>query len=496
MNAVLLVAAAASVCADGVVLARADAGTNPYPLKMPLASGYQALYAPGYSWGQKFTTFNASTTSFAACANIALPGNTVSALITWDSITGLCSLGNPIPSSAPQAALFAFGTAAFSGDIPSTFDLGGGGFNLGTQTTAQPCLDKCAAYSGAGWCALVLWNGGAFGTFNCYLKGPDLAPATVTAGVWVMPSPTATAITAAAAATSAAATTLSMATTATSATAKATVTSFSMNVSNSNATTASGGDGGSNGGLIGGIVAVIVVLGLVGGGYTYWRSSKKTTQVEEQELKPSQPPFSDNPTASLSSVEPDTDSTVIQVPVEKESSAVARDIKTVPVAENLMTIMGAFVAAVPPRDTKSDYYDEPSVVATDATEKTDYYGDDPTVAVSAFEAKGAAESATSHPSVAGSSSHQVSVLVDENVLSWTLQDVSTWVMKNGGSAGAGLRTASEKITGRVLTQIEETELVQVAQPVTVGDRHELLMALRALKMKAQLVTGPPAYFDF
>ncbi|KAJ3069988.1 hypothetical protein HDU98_006964 [Podochytrium sp. JEL0797] len=280
---------------------------------------------------------------------------------------------------------------------------------------------------------------------------------------------------------------------ATSTAASAAVTSFSINASNSSA---SGGDdrstSGSDSGLLGGIVAVFFVL-LLGGGY--WWYSKKTNQVDEREPKPSQAPFSDNHASSLAAVEPDTDSTVIQVPVEKESGVAAPDIKTVPVAENLMTIMGAFVAAVPPRDTKSDYYDEPSVAATDATEKSDYYGDDPTVAVSAFEAKGAAESATSHPTVAGSSSHQVSVLVDENVLSWTLQDVSRWVMKNGGSDGAGLRTASEKITGRVLAQIEETELVQVAQPATVGDRHELLMALRALKMKVQLLTGPPAYFD-
>ncbi|KAJ3075155.1 hypothetical protein HDU98_008992 [Podochytrium sp. JEL0797] len=208
-------------------------------------------------------------------------------------------------------------------------------------------------------------------------------------------------------------------------------------------------------------------------------------QVEQQELKPSQPPFSDNRTSSLSSAKADSYSTIIQVPVNKKREVVVSDHNASPVIHNLMAMMGNLTSPLPPLDTKADYY-----------------GDDPTVAVSAFETKGALDSATSQQSfkangstATSSTSNQSTAINLADILSWTLQDVSTWVMQNGGTLGAGLRTANEKITGRVLVEIEETTLVQVVQPVTVGDRHELVTALRKLKMKAQVLTGPPAYFD-
>ncbi|KAJ3064055.1 hypothetical protein HDU98_000188, partial [Podochytrium sp. JEL0797] len=321
---------------------------------MPLASGFQALYAPGYTWGQKYTTVNTTASSFAACANLALAGFSVTVLITWDGTTGVCSLGRAGPTTLPQAEIYAFADIGFPGDFAGSFDVGGGFYVLGKQTTAQPCLDKCAAYSGAGWCALVLWDPVAG---NCFMKGPNAAAATVTAGVWVMPRPTTTATTAA---------------TATSATAKANVTPFSISPGNSSTPTTSGGDGGaSNGGLIGGIVAAIVVLGLLGGGY--WWYSKKRNQVEVQEPKPSQAPFSDNHASSLAAVQPDTDSTVIQVPVkyvvvpEHNASpvvhAVVPDHKTGPVVDKLMAVMGNLASPLPPRDTKPDYYGEDPTVA-------------------------------------------------------------------------------------------------------------------------------------
>ncbi|KAJ3069982.1 hypothetical protein HDU98_006958 [Podochytrium sp. JEL0797] len=491
MRGVLIVAAAAFARADGVVVERADPGPTtpplgsanfpaPYPWKLPLASGYQTLYAPRYTWGQKYTSVNITTSSFAKCANLALPnsGLSVSVLITWDSSTGVCSLGRAGPATLPQAEIYAFADMGFPGDFGGSFDVGGGYYALGKQNSAQPCLDRCADYSGAGWCALVLWDPVAG---NCFMKGPNAAPLTVTAGVWMVLSPTTTATTAA---------------TATSAAAEATVTPFSIAPGNSSATPVSGGDGGSNSRLIGGIVAAIIVLGLLGVGY--WWYSKRTNQVEVQEPKPSQVPFSDNHASSLAAVQPDLNSTVIQVPANKEIGvvvpehkaspvvhAVVPDHKTGPVVDKLMAVMGNLASPLPLRVTK-----------------TDYYGDDPTVAVSAFEAKVALESATSQQSfeanestVVSSSSNQSTVINLADILSWTLQDVSTWVMQNGGSPGAGLRTASEKITGRVLAEIDETVLVQVVQPATVGDRHELVTALRKLKMKTQLLTGPPAYFD-
>ncbi|KAJ3064056.1 hypothetical protein HDU98_000189 [Podochytrium sp. JEL0797] len=464
---------------------------------MPLASGYQALYAPGYTWGQKFTTFNTTTTSFAACANLALPlfGNTASALITWVSTTGLCSLGSPGAPFSATAAVFAYAAQGFAGDLAGSFDFTGYSYGVGKQTTAQPCVDVCRNYVGKGWCALVRWDfAAAVAGNNCFLKGPDAADATVTAGVWVVPSPTTTASTAAIATFAAA---------------------------NSSATTASGGDGGGpNVELIVKIVAAIVVLGLLGGGY--WLYSKKRNQVEVQEPKSSQAPFSDKHASSLAAGKPDTFSTVIQVPVNKERNvvvpepntrpvgyAVVPDHKTDPVVDKLMAVMGNLASPLPPRDTKPDYYGEDPTVAVSAFEakgsvqKCDYYGDDPTVAVSAFEAMSSVESTTSQRSAdvngstgVSSTSHQSMAISLADVLSWTLQDVAMWVMENGGSPGAGLRTAREKITGVVLVEIEEDVLVRVVKPATVGDRHQLVTALRKLKVKTQLLTGPPSYFDF
>ncbi|KAJ3075156.1 hypothetical protein HDU98_008993 [Podochytrium sp. JEL0797] len=140
-----------------------------YPLTMRVSSQYEAYYAPAFSWGHDFQVANAVVPSFARCASVAFDKGILGVIFDWDSATGNCIVGKPIVLGTSLARVSTIGAVEAQGDFIGLFDLQA--LFLGNQTSLQPCLDKCTAYVGTGWCALVVWypDASAFSP-NCYLK--------------------------------------------------------------------------------------------------------------------------------------------------------------------------------------------------------------------------------------------------------------------------------------------------------------------------------------
>ncbi|KAI9339038.1 hypothetical protein BDR26DRAFT_919192 [Obelidium mucronatum] len=101
-------------------------------------------------------------------------------------------------------------------------------------------------------------------------------------------------------------------------------------------------------------------------------------------------------------------------------------------------------------------------------------------------------SSTNNATESSSSANRIeaSKTLPTDVRTWTIEQVSAWILARGAGEAAVLRFAAQKVDGRVLVNADIDELLSLIQFATLGDKISFKTALEELR---EFYSEPPAY---